>query len=104
MTTKEADIAIDRAEGAADPAWLSAAYAALGKVCAMRNAGDDLTTDAIWHVLDLDGVPAPREPRAIASVMQRAARVGLIAKTDRVKVSVRKENHGRPVAVWRVCH
>lgn len=104
MTTKEATEAIDRAEGAADPHWLAAAYAALGKVCAMRNAGDDLTTDAIWHVLDLDGVPAPREPRAIAAVMRRAAKCGLIEKTNRVKVSVRTENHGRPVSVWRVCH
>ena len=104
MTTREAELAIDRAEGAADPAWLAAAYAAIGKVCAMRAAGEGLTTDAIWCVLEKDGVPPPREPRAIAAVMRRAAKCGLIEKTDRVKASVRTENHGRPVTVWRVCH
>lgn len=104
MTTKEADLAIDRAEAGADPAWLAAAYAAIGKVCAMRAAGEDLTTDAVWCVLERDGVPPPREPRAIAAVMRRAAKCGLIEKTDRTKESVRPECHGRPVSVWRVCH
>jgi len=101
--TPEAAAAVSRAEAAADAQWLREAYSALLHICTVRKRGDDLTSDAVWAVLEARKVKAPREPRAIAAVFQRAAKASLIEKTDRTKESVRKECHGRPVAVWKIC-
>ena len=92
------DEAVDRVERNADGDWMAAAQDAIG---ALVSARQEFTTDDVWAVLSGWGVPEPREGRAMGAVMRRAARSGLVVKTDRVRNSVRAECHARPVAVWR---
>lgn len=89
--------AIDRAERNADDDWLTAANATVRRLAFTH---DEFTTDDVWAVLDRLPVDT-HERRALAAVMRRAARRGLIATTDRYTPSQRTACHGRPVRVWR---
>lgn len=78
--------------------WLSAAKHA-GVLVAQRRA--EFTTDPIWRVLELQGVHAPHEPRAMGAVMTALIKSGVCMKTDRVQQSVRPECHMRPITVYK---
>jgi hypothetical protein len=92
------DEAIERVDEHADPAWKEAAYAV---VCAIAAEVPEFTTDRVWYALERQRIPAPREPRALGPVMQRARRAGLIVNTRRMQQSRSVVNHGRLVAVWK---
>ena len=62
---------------------------------------EEFTTDRVQWELDRRGIEPPREPRAYGALMRKAAREGLMEKTDRVVPSVYPRNHRRPKAVWR---
>ena len=98
---RDAAEAVERMEAGCDAPWIERAYLALAFVCGMRSGGE-LTTDAVWAVLEQDDVPPPSEPKAMAAVMQRGQRAGWIEPTDSTKPSVRASNHGRPIRKWRV--
>lgn len=60
-----------------------------------------VTTDDVsdtWATLGY--TVTTHEPRALGPIMNRAAKNGWIAKTDRVVNSRRASNHNRPIAVW----
>lgn len=86
------DEALERLEEA-HKLWISQALDAVHGLASRR---DQLTTDAIWHVV---GSP-PKEPRAMGAVMRKAASRGWIKATDRTKLSVRPECHRRPIRIW----
>jgi hypothetical protein len=98
LPTKEAAI---EAMEVSDSAWIEQAYLCLERIWGDREDGFDLTSDSIWTLCDIRKVPPPKEPKAMACVLQRGQRAGLIQPTDRTKRSVRKECHGRPVRCWR---
>lgn len=85
---------VNRAARGAGPEWCEAAFSAIER-CARTMP--DFTTDALW----LGGLEQPEEPRALGSIMRRAAAAGLIEKTDRVRKSDRPVCHRNPKAVWR---
>lgn len=89
--------AIARVDRNADDDWMDAALQA---VTDLANSRESFTTDDVWLLLTNRGVEPPHEVRAMGAVMRRAARAGLVSKTDRVRNSVRVECHCRPVAVW----
>lgn len=89
--------ALLRVERNADEQWLAAA---LDVVFGLAERHDEFTTDEVWAVLEAQGVGQPHETRAMGAVMRRAARLGFVTKTDRVRNSLRVECHARPVAVW----
>jgi hypothetical protein len=76
--------------------WFNAVLLAVGRVARRQ---EKLTSDDIWAELPSDIVP---EPRAIGSVLQAAAREGVIEPINEWRKSSRSEvNHGRPLRVWR---
>ena len=64
-------------------------------------AQDELTTDDVWQVLELRGIEATHEPRALGAVMRHAASLGMIERTDTTRRSVRVARHAGDVRVWR---
>lgn len=90
------DVAVERAERGADPAWLEAAAAAIRTVAGRG----PFTTDDVWKELDRRGAPDPREPRALGAVMTAARRAGTIAPTDRFKPTDRAAGHRSPKRIW----
>ena len=74
--------------------WITLATAEIRRLARRR---DVLTSDDIWAVLR----DAPPEPRAMGAAFRRAAREGVIRKTDHTIKSIRPECHGRDVRVWR---
>jgi hypothetical protein len=87
------DEALRRVDEHADPEWKDVAYDAV--VLTARNFREFISDD-VWKVSDL---PSTREDRALGPVFLKASRAGLIAKTDRVRPSVRSHLSGKPV--WR---
>jgi hypothetical protein len=91
--------AIDRVETNADERWKAAAAEVVRKVALGR---EEFTTDRIWGVLEREfSTLETPEPRAMGAVMRRAAKDGLIEKTDRHLPTARPEAHRRPIPVWR---
>ena len=88
------DEAVERSYAAADEQWREDADRIIRKL-AKKYA--EFTTDAIWEA----GLPKTREPRAIGGAMRRAARDGVIKKTDRVWQSGDPVCHSRPQTVWK---
>lgn len=84
----------DAARREADKAWIDAAYPALVVLAEQRG---ELTSDDLWAALSMP----PRESRMIGNVFSRARNAGALEPTSRHTPSVRPENHGRPVRVWR---
>ena len=93
------DEAMQQVDDHADTSWKGKALAA---VLHIAEHGDEVTTDEVWAALE-KWYPHLRthEPRAMGPVMRRAAGLGLIERTERTTLSVRPENHRRPVRVWR---
>lgn len=77
-----------------DEAWMSSAVAAI-RTLAQHQA--TLTGDDVWAAIDMP----PRQSRMIGNALACAQRAGVIEKTEEHRPSVRRENHSRPVRVWR---
>lgn len=93
----ELDKAIAEVSAHANPDWR--AYA-LRVVEDLAYRYEELTTDAVWRVLDASNFTT-HDPRALGSIMRHACKEGWIAPTDRVMKTSRPEAHRRPIAVWR---
>ena len=87
------DTALQRVEEHADERWKQDALAAVRRTA---EALPDFISDRVW---DVGGLESTREDRALGPVFLRAARLGWIEKTDRVRPSVR--SHGSGKTVWR---
>ena len=87
------DVAIDRADEAADDLWKTSARSALRRACLSL---DEFTTDDLWGSLE-----RPREPRAIAGVMRFGVSKGWCEATDRTRRSADATCHARPKRIWR---
>lgn len=86
------DAAIERARRGSSAAWIEAANAA---VRGLARRGMPFTADDVWELC----APGTREPRALGSVMMRAAKSGIIRKVGYVQ-SRRASRHCGPVAQW----
>lgn len=89
--------AIAQVGQSADPVFKAAAVRAIRDLCTRQQ---ELTADDVWMALERSGATQTHEPRALGAVMQYAARLGLIAATDRWQESVLPQRHARPVRVW----
>jgi hypothetical protein len=77
-----------------DEAWMSCALAAIRQLAQQQAT---LTSDDVWGAIPMP----PRQSRMIGNALARAQRAGVIEKTEEHRPSVRRENHSRPVRVWR---
>jgi hypothetical protein len=84
----------DAAKRAADSVWMDYAVQALGGLVGSR---EFITSDDVWAALTMP----PRESRMIGNALSRAQSLGMIETTERHVTSVRPENHGRRILVWR---
>jgi hypothetical protein len=82
----------------ADPVFKATCITLIRELCARQ---EELTADDVWIALERAGGTLTHEPRAMGAVMQYAARIGLIAATDRWQESALPQRHARPVRVWR---
>lgn len=58
------------------------------------------TTDDLWSEIPAEARPS--EPRALGGFITQVAKNGtVIARTDRVQTSKRKECNRRPIKVWK---
>lgn len=96
---RQRDEGIARASQGSLKEWREAAREAVRRVAANASS---LTTDDVWDELDRVGMSDVREPRAMGAVMLSMVKAGVIASTDRTRLSMRPECHRRPVRVWRV--
>lgn len=92
------DASIAQVDQAAPVVWKARAMDALVSVA---HSHQTFTSDEVWEVLDLQGVEPPPEPRAMGAVFRQAQSEGLIAVTDRTKVSQRPACHCRRLQVWQ---
>jgi hypothetical protein len=84
----------DAARREHDEAWMSCAVDAIRQLAQHQAT---LTSDDVWSVIEMP----PRQSRMIGNALVRAQRAGVIEKTEEHRPSVRRENHSRPVRVWR---
>jgi hypothetical protein len=89
------DEAVNRVGANADPDWVAHA---LHAVWCLATTTDEITTDDVWDALG--STTGTHEPRALGSVMKRAAALGYVKPTDRYRPSARAACHARPVKVW----
>jgi hypothetical protein len=82
----------------ADPEWKAAAEAAGRRIAARQ---PEFTTDDVWAALDREGVPKPRERRAMGPVMMALRRDKIIAATNRFDTTERPIAHAANVRIWR---
>lgn len=87
------DRALRKVDEHADEAWKQQALEAVRRTAKQL---PDFISDRVW---DVGGLESTREDRALGPVFLRAARLGWIEKTDRVRPSVR--SHGSGKTVWR---
>ena len=100
---RQREAAIGRVTNAAPSGWLEDAYDAIVAVCGVRKLGPGtMTTDDVWTLLTARAVEPPPERRAMAAVVRRAEREGLIEKTDRFVPSELPWAHRRNTQVWKV--
>lgn len=92
------DDAVERVDTHAEVEWKAAAAEAIEYVARRR---PELTTDAVWYLLDHAGIAEPHERRALGPRMQAAARAGWIEPTDRRRNSIRAACHTRELRIWR---
>lgn len=90
------EAAIQRSEDHANEAWKAAAYAAV-EACAQRR--ETLIVDDVWPYLEALS-ETTHDFRALGPVMRKAAKEGVIAKTDQFRLS-HAHNHGTPRPVWK---
>jgi uracil-DNA glycosylase family 4 len=88
------DAGIDAADAGVSDEWKSQADAALRSVAVRQR---ELTTDDVWSLIDH---PPSGDPRAVAGVMDRAKRAGLVRPTGRFRKSSDSECHARDKRVW----
>jgi hypothetical protein len=86
--------AVSEQDKEADEAWMRHANEVIVRVA---RAQELFTSDDLWAGLKSD----PRESRMIGNALSRARSAGVIAPTHEHRPSGRKENHSRPVRVWR---
>lgn len=99
----EREAAISRVTNAAPGDWIEQAYDALVAIAHVKRlAGTTLTTDDVWAILAARGVEPPPERRAMAAVIRRGEREGLIEKTDQFVPSALPWAHRRNTQVWKV--
>jgi hypothetical protein len=91
-----ADKAVTRVGQHADPAW---ADSVLHHIWTIATSSPEMTTDDVWVLVADD--TRTHEPRALGSLMRRAASEGWIYATDSYVPSQRAACHARPVRVWR---
>lgn len=91
------DDALERVEKGADEKWVKAADYAVAHL-ALRKP--EVTADDVWDVLDGMDVDTP-EHKAMGPVMRRAAKEGIIERTDRTVKTRRPSRNKGDVRVWR---
>lgn len=89
------EVGIAKALAHAEEEWVTAALAAVFAVAKQR---EHFTADHVW--MYGDGLPPPREPRAMGSVMRIADKAGWISPTQDHWLSKRPSCHRRPLRVW----
>lgn len=94
LATAVKEAAIRRVTRHTDPGWATLAYLAVQRVARERRT---FTASDLWLVIE----SRPREPRALAGVLRRAVKNGLIEATGEFRKSGMRVNHDRPQAVWR---
>lgn len=82
----------------ANTTWKRAAADQLMKVIAKQRT---FTSDDVLIPLEQQGI-VTKDNRAIAAILQSAARMNLIKATDKFIRCRRKSRHGAPVMVWEV--
>lgn len=87
------DRALQQVDENADQAWKEHALQCVRRTCEQL---PDFISDDIWTTGGLDST---REDRALGPIMRRAAALGWMERTDRVRPSVR--SNGSPKPVWR---
>jgi hypothetical protein len=97
------DEAMAQVDAGADEKWKEGVILVIEEICRVLGFGKTFTTDQVWEGMELVFPEVTtHEPRAMGPMMAKAAKMGLITKTDRVVDSERVECHARPVAVWKV--
>lgn len=95
MTQMTLEEQLQRVEANADSLWLISAKDAVTEVAERLN---NFTTDAVWAELREH---APREPRAMGTVMRWAVKEKLVSSTGQYEASKRKQCNHRPVMIYR---
>lgn len=80
----------------ADVDWRRIASEAV-RECALTMP--EFTPDDVWEIIFKSGITT-HENRAFGSIMQSAARAGMIKKTGRYIESRRKNQHKAPLTQW----
>lgn len=88
---KARDMALARVESSADPEWADRALEAV-RVTAL--AAPEFISDDVWATA---GLEIPKNARALGPIFRKAALIGWIKKTDRMRPSVRSHLSGKPV-------
>lgn len=88
------DEGMGRAEGAADPQWMDAAYATVVAAATERAA---FTVDVLWNDY---GLAPTVENRALGPVLLLAKRDGVIVASGEYQHSKRRVNHTSLRQVW----
>lgn len=88
------DEAIANVEGGADVRFMHAALAAIEQAA---KAHQEFTTDDVEPLCML----SPEEPRSWGAAMMRAAKSGIIERTDRTRQSKSRVCHAREKRLWR---
>jgi hypothetical protein len=91
------DVALDAVDNSADERWKKAADYAVMQL-ALRKP--EVTADDVWDVLDGLNVDT-HENRAMGPVMRRAAKDGIIERTERTTKTRRPTRHKGDVRVWK---
>lgn len=87
-----------QAADAVDAAWKERMMDA---ILACAQAKPDFICDDVWEwAKPEDRPPTWKKPKALGNVMIRAAKSGIIHKTDRSKTSENAARHRSPVPVW----
>ena len=82
-----------------DEGWKERAYAAVLQCAAVH---PEFICDTVWDFLPAaDRPPQWHKPKALGGVMQRAARAGVIRRTDRSRISENATRHRSPVPIWQ---
>ena len=89
---------MSRAEAHADPQWKLDMIEAIRTVASRHKF---LTSDEVWQELSNSYVSSTHDPRAMGSIMKKAASLGLIVQTEQYLPSKRVVAHARPIRVWR---
>lgn len=86
------DESMARVEQGTDPEWAEYAFAFVAEYCRTH---ETMFPDDLWAA----GLAAPREARAFGPIIQRAARCGMIVKSDEHRPRLR--GHMTLAVVWR---